>query len=31
METMQAKIDDMVAVQTQVDELNELVQTLRAA
>ena len=29
--TMQAKINEMAAVQTQVDELTELVQTLIAA
>jgi len=31
METMQAKINEMAATQTQVDELTELVRTLRAA
>jgi len=31
MTTMQAKIDEMASAQTQVDELTELVRTLRAA
>ncbi len=31
MSIMQAKINEMVAMQTQVDELTELVKTLRAA
>jgi len=31
MATMQAKINEMAAAQTQVDELTELVRTLRAA
>jgi len=31
MATMQAKINEMAAIQTQVDELTKLVRTLRAA